>query len=64
MIDNSVKQILNELNLHHDSLHLTEKHSLMNLRPRILLHLTELSKCEPLVPCYASLGRNTPSLCW
>lgn len=45
MIDNSVKQILNELNLHHDSLHLTEKHSLMNLRPRILLHLTELSKC-------------------
>lgn len=64
MINSSVKQILNELNLHHNSLHLTEKRSLMDLTPRILLHLTELSKCEPLVPCYGSSGHNTPSLCW
>ena len=59
MINSSVKQILNELNLHHNSLHLTEKRSLMDLTPCILLHLTELSKCEPamvhqattLLPC-------------
>lgn len=58
MIDSSVKQILNELNFT-TTLHLTEKRSLMDLTPCILLHLTELSKCEPamlhqvttLLPC-------------